>query len=160
VSWFGFRRRQSEKAGPAQSPAADAEGIRRALADQLGSLVGRVPSDVLGRYELIHRRMLEMLPQMGKLEGTSQDLYILRRTATDYLPTAVQSYVALVQAGTSENRLPDGRTPHDAVLEQLDVIDGRLAEIADALQQKDLDLLLAHGRFLEARFGLGVALDH
>jgi hypothetical protein len=90
---------------------------------------------------------------MGQLEGTSEDLYILHRTASDYLPTAVTSYLSVALSGAAEERLPDGRTPHQVVLEQLDLIETRLREISDALDRKDLDRLLIHGRFLEDRFG-------
>jgi hypothetical protein len=133
--------------------------VRRELADLLGSMVGTVSPDVMARYETIHRRMLAMLPRMGQLEGTSQDLYILHRTASDYLPTAVRSYLSLARAGTTEQLLSDGRTPRQAVLEQLDLIDARLADIGDALDRSDVDRLLAHGRFLETRFGSGGGLE-
>jgi hypothetical protein len=116
-----------------------------------------VSPDVLARYETVHRRMLAMLPRMGQLEGSAQDLYILHRTASDYLPTAVRSYLSVARAGAAERALPDGRTPRRAVLEQLDLIDSRLADIGDALDQNDMDRLLAHGRFLEERFGDGLS---
>ncbi len=137
-----LRVRAAAPAAPAP-PAPDPEDIRRALADLLG------------------RRMLAMMPRLGQLDGTSQDLYILHRTASDYLPTAVQSYLSLVRTGANEQRLPDGRTPHQALLEQLDLIETKLAEIGEALDRNDLDRLLIHGRFLEARFaqapsGLGL----
>jgi hypothetical protein len=148
-------RRSRAAALPVPPPPADPdpEDVRRELADLLGSMVGRVSPDVLARYESIHRRMLAMLPSAGRLEGASQDLYILRRTASDYLPTAVQSYLSLARTGAAEQALPDGRTPHQVLLEQLDLIDARLAEIGEALDRNDLDRLLAHGRFLETRFG-------
>ncbi len=136
-----------------RDPDPDPDDIRRALADLLGSMIGTVSPDILARYESVHRRMLAMLPRLGQLDGTSQDLYILNRTAGDYLPTAVRSYLSLVRSGTNERRLADGRTPHQALLEQLDLIDAKLADIGDALDRSDLDRLLAHGRFLEARFG-------
>ena len=137
----------------AAPPAPAPEDVRRELADLLGSMVGTVSPDILAKYESIHRRMLAMLPRVGQLAGSSEDLYILHRTAGDYLPTAVRSYLSLARAGTTEQPLPDGRTPRQAVLEQLDIIDGRLADIGEALDRNDLDRLLAHGRFLEARFG-------
>ncbi len=155
-----LRVRAAAPAAPAP-PAPDPQDIRRALADLLGSIVGTVAPDILARYESIHRRMLAMMPRLGQLDGTSQDLYILHRTASDYLPTAVQSYLSLVRTGANEQRLPDGRTPHQALLEQLDLIETKLAEIGEALDRNDLDRLLIHGRFLEARFaqapsGLGL----
>lgn len=142
-------------AAPAVAPGPGPDDVRRELADLLGGLVGNVPPDVLSKYESIHRRMLAMLPHLGRLEGTSEDLYILHRTAADYLPVAVQSYLKVARAGGAEQPLADGRTPHQALLEQLDLIETRLADLGAALEGRDLDQLLAHGRFLEARFGAG-----
>jgi hypothetical protein len=157
VGYFVFRTMRQSSSLPLPTipggGGGGAEDIRRALADLLGALVGQVSVDVITRYQSIHRRMLGMLPRMGQMEGTSQDLYILRRTAGDYLPTAIQSYLRLARAGATEQALPDGRTPHQVLLEQLELIDARLADIDDALNRNDLDRLLAHGRFLETRFG-------
>ncbi len=152
---YVFRRARiaGSQPAPAGRRPPDHEDMRRELADLLGSMVGKVSPDLLAKYESIHRRMLAMLPRLGQLEGTSQDLYIVHRTASDYLPTAVQSYLALARAGTTEQPLPDGRTPHQALLEQLDLIETKLADISDALARNDVDRLLIHGRFLEARFG-------
>jgi hypothetical protein len=166
LAYFAVRSRLQVRPTAAAAPAPpvpEPEDIRRALADLLGSMVGTVAPDILARYESIHRRMLAMIPRLGQLEGTSQDLYIMHRTASDYLPTAVQSYLSLVRTGTNEQRLPDGRTPHQALLEQLDLIETKLADIGEALDRNDLDRLLIHGRFLQARFdrppsGLGLEL--
>jgi hypothetical protein len=150
------RRRPEAPPVSIAPPPPTADDIRRELADLLGSMVGTVTPDVLARYESIHRRMLAMLPRMGQLQGSSQDLYILHRTASDYLPTAIRSYLSVARAGGAEQALPDGRTPRQAVLEQLDLLDSRIADIGDALDRNDLDRLLAHGRFLETRFGDGL----
>jgi hypothetical protein len=153
LGYFVGRSRFQGRPAPPAPHGPDPDDIRRVLADLLGSMIGTVSPDILARYESIHRRMLAMMPRLGQLEGTSQDLYILHRTASDYLPTAVQSYLSLVRSGTNEQRLADGRTPHQALLEQLDLIETKLADIGDALDRNDLDRLLIHGRFLEARFG-------
>jgi hypothetical protein len=147
------RRRLSTPPAATAPPPPTADDIRRELADLLGDMVGRASPDVMAAYESIHRRMLMMLPRIGRLDGTSQDLHILHRTAGDYLPTAVRSYLSVVRAGAADRPLPDGRTPRQAVLEQLRLIDARLADIDDALNRNDVDRLLAHGRFLEVRFG-------
>lgn len=148
---------------PVRPPAdtsrrADLADVRRHLTNLRGSMVGVVSPDVLARYEAIHRRILALLPRVGQLEDTSQDLFILRRTAADYLPTAVRTYVTLVRSGAAERPLPDGRTPHQVLLEQLDLIETGLAGIGEALDRADVDRLLVHGRFLEARFGTAARL--
>jgi hypothetical protein len=147
------RSRVAARPVPVAPQGADPDEIRRQLADLLGDLVGRISPDILAKYESIHRRMLAMLPRIGQLDGTSQDLYILHRTASDYLPSAARSYLSLARSGAGEQPLPDGRTPHQALLEQLDLIETKLADIGDALDRNDIDRLLVHGRFLESRFG-------
>jgi hypothetical protein len=114
---------------------------------------GRVPADVFAKLTSIRQRMLELLPKAGDLPGGSQDLYMLQRTATDYLPTTVRMYVALPVAYATTHVVQDGKTPLAVLQDQLDLLDAQMAEIGDAVNQRDSDRLLAQGRFLEERFG-------
>ena len=146
--------RNPPKALPAPvSGEFDVDAIRRSLSNQLQNLIGQVSPDVLGSFQEVHRRILDMLPRASRLPAGSEDLFILERTATDYLPTAFSSYVSLAQAGAADQRLANGRTPHEVLLEQLRLIETKLEEMAEAINRNDVDRLLAHGRFLEDRFG-------
>ena len=49
--------------------------------------------------------------------------------------------------------LQGGKTPQQLLREQVQLLDEKLDEIADAVHQHDTDRLLANGRFLEERFG-------
>jgi hypothetical protein len=49
----------------------------------------------------------------------------------------------------------DGKTPLAVLQGQLDLLDGQMQEIGEAVHRRDSDRLLAQGRFLEERFGRG-----
>jgi hypothetical protein len=127
--------------------------IQRALDGTIDMARGRVPQDVMDKLGAIRRRVLELMPNAADLPGGSQDLYMLQRTATDYLPTTIRMYVALPTAYATTEVVQDGKTPLQVLEDQLDLLETQMAEIRDAVNQRDTDRLLAQGRFLEERFG-------
>jgi hypothetical protein len=135
------------------SDGFDPSRIQGALDGTLDMAAGRVPADVLAKLASIRRRVLELVPRTGDLPGGSQDLFVLQRTATDYLPASVRHYVSLPAAYAATHVVQDGKTPLQVLHEQLDLLDDEMAEIGDAINQRDTDRLLAQGRFLEERFG-------
>jgi len=144
---------------PSQAPRHDAPDhfdagrIQRALDGTLDMATGRVPADAFAKLASIRRRTLELLPKAGDLPGGSQDLFVLQRTATDYLPASVSYYVSLPSDYATTHVVQDGKTPLQVLHDQLDLLDDEMAEIGDAINQRDSDRLLAQGRFLEERFG-------
>jgi hypothetical protein len=131
----------------------DPDRIQRALDGTVDMARGRVPADVLTRLNSIRARILELLPQAGDLPGGSQDLYVVQRTATDYLPTTVRIYLALPPTYATTQIVQDGKTPLAVLQDQLELLDGQMSEIGEAVHRRDSDRLLAQGRFLEERFG-------
>ena len=75
------------------------------------------------------------------------------RTATDYLPSALQAYVSLPRAYATLHKMQNGKTADQILGEQLTLLAAKMNEVADAVQKKDSNALLANGRFLEERFG-------
>jgi hypothetical protein len=138
---------------PAASDPLDPAAIRRALDETLEMASGRVPADVFDRLAGLRQRTLALLPRAGDLPGGSRELYLLQRTATDYLPTTVRHYVSLPADYATTRVVQDGKTPLQVLYDQLDLLDAEMAEIGDAVNQRDSDRLLAQGRFLEDRFG-------
>jgi len=130
------------------------ETIRRALDRAYASTHGRLPVDVQSKVAEIRREILALVPHLDEFPSGSRDRFVIQRVATDYLPGALDAYLALPPE-TGDRPLPDGRTPLQALREQLELLDARLDEIAEAVYQRDSDRLLAHGRFLEERFGGG-----
>ena len=112
-----------------------------------------LPIDVQVKAEQIRHKVDVLLGYADRFSPFSQDLYLVRQIAADYLPRTVASYLAI--PGTNEPALDaTGRTALDELREQLRILDSRLDDITLNLQRQDLDGLLSNRRFLEDRFGL------
>jgi len=85
--------------------------------------------------------------------STDPNIYLIRQTALDYLPEALERYLALPERYADEPITSDGRTPHRSLLDQLELMDQKIREVADDIVRHDSDRLLVHGRFLHERFG-------
>jgi len=112
-----------------------------------------LPVDLRVKVEQIVRKVDVLLGYADRFPPFSQDLYLVRQTATDYLPRTVDTYLALPPETVDVPLGPNGNTPKQELKAQLDLLDAKLDEIAQDLQRQDADRLLANRRFLEARFG-------
>ncbi len=144
--------------GPRRRPRVakdtfDPQQIRRSLDHAYQMTHGRLPADAQSKVARIRAAVLELLPHAAEFPPGSPDLYVLRRMADDYLPTTIEAYLALPPSYGTERVLQDGRTPLQVMNEQLDLLDAKMAEIAEAVHRRDSDRLLANGTFLEERFG-------
>lgn len=131
----------------------DPNDVRKSLGRQLRAIENRVPDDVFAKVQQVQSDILEILPKTGRLAPNSTELFVVERTANDYLPSALESYTQLPRAFATRHRTHDGRTPHRALLDQLDLLHDKLSDIADAVNRQDVDRLMANGRFLDDRFG-------
>jgi hypothetical protein len=127
--------------------------IRGALEHQVSAVKGKVPDDVYQKVLSIQQTILTILPKIDRLGPGSQDAFIVQKTATDYLPSTLQAYLNLPRTYATLHRMADGRTASQVLLDQLTLLDGKLGEVADAVNKNDTDALLANGRFLQDRFG-------
>ena len=131
--------------------AAQAHEVRRALVACVGGARGRVPSEVEERVVAIERLIVDILDVTGP--ATESTLFVVLRTATDYLPTALDAYLRLPQGYATSRRAVEGRTALELLVDQLDLLHTEMTQVADAVSRNDLDRLAAHGRFLADRFG-------
>jgi hypothetical protein len=113
--------------------------------------LGRLPLAVLVKVEQIRRKAEVLLEHQGQFPIGSKNLFVLRRTQLEYLPSTLDAYLAL--SGDDRPVAPDGRTGLQVLRDQLDLLDTKLDEIADDLQRANVDRLLANERFLEEHFG-------
>lgn len=127
--------------------------VREALAAQLRALSGKVPSDVYGRVTSIQDSILKLLPRVEQHPAGSEDFYIVQQTALEYLPSALEAYLHLPRAYATLHRVEGGKTPSQVLVDQLDLLEGKLSEIADDIAGNDSQRLLANGRFLREKFG-------
>ncbi len=135
--------------------AADSAQVRDGLDHLIRSLRGRVADDLLSKVVRIQGSILRTLPTDGP-EGDTADpnVYLIRQTALAYLPDAFETYLKLPRQVAEQRPIADGRTPHDVLLGQLDLMDQRLVNVADDMARHDSDALLANGRFLADKFGV------
>jgi hypothetical protein len=127
----------------------DPKKLEKALQRELAEVSGRVPPPItarIQRIELITRT--QILPRLELLPPGSLDLYLIERTVTEYVPTAVGNYLRLPADYESA-----GDRPLDVVDQELALLEGQMRRIAALVQRADMDRMLAHRRFLKDRFG-------
>jgi hypothetical protein len=113
-----------------------------------------LPIDVQVKVEQIRRKVDVLLGYADRFPPFSQDLYLVRQTASDYLPRTINAYLAMDKLTAEKPMTPDGKTAHQELKAQLDLLDAKLDDIAQDLERQDTDRLLANRRFLEQRFGM------
>jgi hypothetical protein len=131
----------------------DPQRVQKSLAEQIGAAAGRVPPQVLARMQRIELTIrTEILPRLDCLPLGAPELYLVERTVTDYLPTAVEAYLRLPTGYVSSQPGSHGRAAVDVLLEELDFLEAEMRQVAEAVHRTDMDRLLAHKRFLIDRF--------
>jgi hypothetical protein len=131
----------------------DPDDVRKALDHEVHAVSGRVSADVLTKLLNIQQIILGILPRSGALPPGSPELFVVERTATDYLPTSLESYLNLPRAYATLHPVQDGKTAKQVLMDQLTLLESKMGEVADDVHRNDTDRLLANGRFLEERFG-------
>lgn len=109
---------------------------------------------VIARVKRVTRAVRETLPRVGAMGG-SVDSYSVMATATDYLPEALSSYLRLPRDWADSRPLVDGKTSLMLLIDQLDLLAATMDKILDAVARQDANALVAHGRFLQEKFGAG-----
>ena len=134
------------------SRAASTGDIRRSLDQLTTSLRGRVPDDVSSAVEKVCQDILVLLPDDDRDVGDDQGLVLVRTTALEYLPATLQNYLDLPRAYATLHPVKDGKTAHRLLLDQLELLDSKMQEIADDVHRQDTRRLIQQGYFLEERF--------
>ena len=131
----------------------DPNDVCKALRQEITAVSGRVPPEVMHRIQRIELTIRsEILPRLDCLPPGSLELYLVERTARDYLPTAVDTYLQLPSGYVSPRPASRGWTPLRVLLDELDLLDIQMRRVADVVHHTDMDRLLAHRRFLNDRF--------
>jgi hypothetical protein len=143
-------RRQPEPAPPAARTAERSERQPTPIS-QLRNR--ELPIDVQVKVEQIRRKVEVLLGYADRFPPLSRDLYLVRQTASEYLPRTINTFLALPPRDIDRPLAGGGKTPREELKAQLDLLDAKLDDIAQDLQRQDMDRLLANRRFLEERFG-------
>jgi hypothetical protein len=83
----------------------------------------------------------------------SMDAYSVMATASDYLPEAVGGYLRLPRDWADTRPVDGYKTSLMLLVEQLELLGSTMDKIFDAANRADAQALIAHGKFLQARFG-------
>ena len=132
----------------------DPRQVARAMQQELADVTGRVPADVLVQLQRIEVMIrVEVLPRLECLPPGSLDLYLVERTALEYLPSAVEHYLQATAGLASRQAAGRESTPLRILSDELRLLEDEMRRIATVVQSVDLDRMLAHRRFLSDRFG-------
>ncbi len=140
---------------PAAPTTAQIVEAVRAVEQQIA---GKVPAAVTARVQRIARTVDDMAPRLDRLGAGSRQAHTVVATATSYLPEAVGAYLRLPRDFADRRVVSDGKTPLMLLCDQLDLLGVTLGRISDAVSRADADALVAHGQFLQDKFG-GSSLD-
>lgn len=131
----------------------DPRSVEKALGHEISLVSGRVPPEVIIRIQRIDCTIRsEILPRLDCLPLGSVDLYLIERTAREYVPKAVDGYLRLPSDYVSSQPGSAGRPALHVLVEQLDLLDSEMRRVAEVVHRTDMDRLLAHRRFLVDRF--------
>jgi hypothetical protein len=111
------------------TPAAPTEADILAALDRVVAMVagGSVPAAVQSRVKRVAETVRQTMPRLRNLGLGSADAYSVMATATDYLPEAIGGYTRLPRKWADSRPVENGKT--------------------------SLMSLIAHGRFLQEKFG-------
>ena len=96
------------------------------------------------------------MPRLRNLGLGSPEAYSVMATATDYLPEAIGGYTRLPRRWADSRPIENGKTSLMLLIDQLDLLGATMDKIFDAVVRVDADALIAHGRFLQEKFGARV----
>jgi hypothetical protein len=130
----------------------DAERIRGELEGLMRKIRDQVPPDILRRVFSIKESIVNMLPQLMQSQISDYNVFTIRKTALEYLPETLENYLNLPKAYANFHPVRDGKTASQLLVEQLQMLDGQMKEIAQDLYRNDTEKMMAHGRFLEEKF--------
>jgi hypothetical protein len=141
-------------ATPPRPRTPTAEDIGAAL-DAVEQLVaaGAVPALVQSRVRRVVGTVRDTVPRLANLGPGSAQAYTVVATATDYLPQALSNYTRLPRAWADSRPVEGGKTSLMLLVDQLDLLAATMDQILDAVVRVDADALVAHGRFLQQKFG-------
>jgi hypothetical protein len=133
----------------------DPKATRRRLERLQHRTLYRVPNGIVRQVNAIAGTLKEIMPRVDVLPAGSHAQFVLAQCVNDYLPNALHAYLDLPRPYADHHVLPSGKTPLQELSAQLDLLDKEVKEIAGDIIRADTDRLIAHGRFLEDKFGHG-----
>ncbi|KQW53639.1 hypothetical protein ASC77_05060 [Nocardioides sp. Root1257] len=151
-SWLGRRRGEDQAA---VVPAVPTEQDILAALNRVNAMLveGNAPPLITSRVQRIARTIRDTLPQLRHLGVGTIESYSVMATATDYLPEAVGGYLRLPREWADTRPIDGYKTSLMVLVDQLELLASTMDKILDAANRADAQALIAHGMFLQAKFG-------
>ncbi|MCQ8181472.1 PspC domain-containing protein [Methylomonas sp. SURF-1] len=152
-----YRRIEEAAANSTADHSAEQHVVPLPIRQQLESLqrrvAGRVDDEVERKIAGIVDTLLTLLSRLPQTAAaTDPDHYNLQQIAHDYLPGAIERYLALPPELARTEPVNQGMTAHALLAEQLDLLDRSLHSMLTSLYRRDAQGLSIHGRFLRDKF--------
>jgi hypothetical protein len=130
------------------------------LAQQVRKLIDSVaqglPKEALECLRSIQATLSELLPRLQELRErgiiSAKDSFTVVETVRRYLPDTLAAYLRLPKFYAQMQTLADGRTATQTLLQQLQVLDTSLKDIAKSAFAGDAEALISNGQFLQDKF--------
>jgi hypothetical protein len=153
-SWWRRNRGAAQEPAYVVPPAPTEQDIRAAL-NQVAAMLtdNNAPPVVVSRVQRIARTINQTLPRLSQLGLGSEESYSVVATATDYLPEALQAYLRLPRDWADTRPIDGPKTALLVLIEALELLGVTMDQILDAANRADAQALIAHSRFLDAKFG-------
>lgn len=165
--WAGILGRdpQPEPEPPTPTPGTDEQPeagrplAPEQLAERLTELVrrvneagGRMPEGAVVAVGEIVDQLRPLLTYLRHNPATEQQMIQVRAIVTDYLPTSVNTFLALPARFAASHRNRRGVTAAEELVEQLVLLIDATGECATAIYSGDAQALTNQGQFLRDRF--------
>jgi hypothetical protein len=147
--------------GPSRPPPPEGVPALRTALDALVRRINasswRLPAAAVVEARDITDRLGQLLDHEERMaaSGGGADAYemtTLTAAIRDYLPTSIDTYLALPAEFLDSHRNADGLTPAEELVDQLHVMEKGVTELAHAIYSGDVQRLSVQGRFLDAKF--------
>lgn len=140
--------------GPATPGPPTPDEIERALAaTERLAIDGAAPAPVVSRVKRVTTTVRAILPRLANLGLETRDSYNVVATATEYLPESLAAYLALPRDWADTRPVAGGKSSLLLLIDQLDLLATTMNKMYDAANRLDAAALVAHGRFLDEKFG-------
>lgn len=147
--------RRSEPPRMELPPVPTSEQILADLASFEADVDQKVPPMVASRIDRIVATVRETIPRLNQLGAGSPQAHSVVATATSYLPEAVGGYLRLPRSWADTRPVSGGKTSLMVLCDQLDLLAVTMDRVLDAVLRADAAALVAHGAFLQEKFGAG-----
>jgi hypothetical protein len=152
MTWF---RRAHESVAPQQPEAEDTPAtLLKAMWDLIGFInqnAGKLPVEAVVAARRVTDAVREVVDTADERPLDVHAVLSIKAILTDYLPTTLRSYLALDPALVDAPR-PDGRTPRELLVEQINALWAAAADVLAATRARDVDALTTQGNFLRTKF--------